>query len=143
MDKRALLEEWFQRFWVQEDMTAIEDMTVPDAPVLGLTDAPQITPEELRGFAQSLLALCNFDRIEIEKYTEDGDWAHVLTTFHATARNGGAPCPFTAQILVRIEGGRIVEGHNHPDFITLFQQLGIMPSDMLTRCLSANPGALA
>lgn len=141
MDMRPFFETWFTRFWINEDMAAAEDMASPDVVVQGLTDAPQTTREGMRDFGQALLALCDFQDIVIKHFMQDGDWAHMLVQFSGTARKTDKPFRFDAQILARAENGKIVEGYNHPDFLTLFQQLGTMPPDAISRCLSNKPMA--
>ena len=135
MEKRDFLETWFQRFWCDEDMSAIEDMMDVDTSIRGLTDAPKMGPDGLRAFAEAMLKLASFDRVTIDHLIESGDWAQMLATFHAIGRSNGTRAPFTAQILVKIENDKITDAYNHPDFITLYQQLGLMPADTMERCL--------
>ncbi len=135
MEKRAILENWFQRFWCDEDMSAIDDMVNVDMDIRGLTGTPKIGPDGLRAFAEAMLKLVSFDQVTIEHFMESGDWVQVLATFHAVGRSHGAQVPFTAQILVKIENDKLTDAYNHPDFISLYQQLGLMPADTMERCL--------
>lgn len=136
MDKRDVLDAWFQRFWCDEDLSAIDDMVSVDTDVRGLTDVPKVGPDGLRAFAEAMLKLISIDSVEIEHFMETGDWAQILATFHAVGRSNGVLAPFTAQILVKIEDDKITDAYNHPDFITLYQHLGLMPVDTIERCLS-------
>ena len=135
MEKRDVMENWFQRFWCDEDMSAIEDMVHIDIDIRGLTDLPKMGPDGLRAFAEAILKQVSFDRVTIEHFMESGDWAQALATFHTVARSDGTPAPFTAQILVKIENDKITDAYNHVDFISLYQQLGLLPADMMERCL--------
>ncbi len=136
MNNRQLMDSWFQRVWVDQDMSAIDQIMRPDTKATGLDDAPQITGAEFRGFAEALLAQVTFQKAAIVHFCEDAGWAHMLVKFAGTARAGDAPCVFTAQIMARIVDGKIVEAFNHPDYISLFQQLGTLPPDLIARCLS-------
>ena len=136
MEKREFLETWFQRFWCDEDMSAVDDMMKVDIGIRGLTGEPRIGADGFRAFAEAMLKLVSFDRISIDHFMEAGDWAQILATFHAVSRADGARLTFTAQILGKIEDDKITDAYNHPDFIALYQQLGLMPEDTMERCLS-------
>lgn len=139
MDMRAFFEIWFDRFWIKEDMTAADDMAQKNAVVHGLTDAPQVSRDGLRDFGQALLALCDFEVIVIKHFMQDGDWASMLVQFSGKSRANGDPIHFDAQILARAQGDKIAEAYNHPDYFTLFRQLGTIPQDAISRCLCNQP----
>lgn len=135
MTHRAFLETWFERVWHQEDLDAIHALMRPDATAHLIASAPRVGPDEFRGFAEALLALIGDVRVRIAHHIEDGDWSNVLLDVTAKSRRGGTPVAFSGQVLVRITDGRIAEGHNHLDYIALYEQLGLMPEGTLGRCL--------
>jgi hypothetical protein len=63
----------------------------------------------------------------------------ALCTFTGTTHDG-RKIAITGSIHARIVGGRILEAYNHFDFLGLFAQLGLLPPDVLGRCLSGRPG---
>nr|WP_277425198.1 ester cyclase [Pseudohalocynthiibacter aestuariivivens] len=99
---------------------------------------PVVGPDEFRAFAEALLAMIADVRIQIAHDMEDDDWLSVLIDVSARCRKQGTPISVTGQILVRMQDGKIAEGHSHLDYITLYEQLGMLPDGTQTRCMSGN-----
>lgn len=135
MTDRDILETWFRRVWQEEDLSAIDEMLAPDMQARGLREHPQIGPEEFRPFAEAMLALITDIKVNIRHHMQDGGWISALIEVNARTRNGGKPVSFTGQVLVRIRDGQLVEAYNHLDFISLYEQLGLMPEATLSQCL--------
>lgn len=135
MNNREILETWFRRVWHEEDLTTIHEMLVPDTKVRGLRAELQTGPDEFEPFAKALLELLSDIRISIESYMENGDWANALISVKANSRASGTPVSFTGQVLVKFGDDTIIEAHNHIDFITLYEQLGLLPASTMHKCL--------
>lgn len=143
MTKREILETWFQRVWHDEDRSVIPQMMRPDMRVEGLRATPQHGPEEFRLFVDAMLGLVSDMRITIAHFIESGDWASGLIQVTAKCRKTGKPVSFDGQFHVRFDDqGNLAEGYNHIDFISLYEQLGLMPTGTLAHCLggAALPG---
>lgn len=135
---RDFVETWFRRVWHEEDANAIAEMMVSDAHVKGMSRQVVVGAEGFTAFQQALLALLADVRIEIDRYSEDGDWVTVLFNIRSTCRKTGTTAEFTAQAIARIEDGRIAEAYNHVDFISMFEQLGMMPEGSFQTLLSGH-----
>ncbi|MGJ8617363.1 MAG: ester cyclase [Sulfitobacter sp.] len=135
MDKRTFFEEWFNSVWVEEDIGVISARMRPDVQVRGLTDEPQMSAEEFSGFAAAFHAQCNITSCTINHFCEQGEWAQMHVTFQATGRQSGKKATFTGQILARLNDDILVEGYNNIDFLSLFQQMDMLPADLMSRAL--------
>ncbi len=136
MTNAEVLETWFRRVWAEEDETAIDEMLVPETAARGLGGATHRGPEEFKKFHRALLALLGDFQIIIDRQMEEGDWVFSLIRIRATRRKDREPVEVGGQVLVRIIDNKIVDAHNHIDFIGLFGQLELLPGDCLDRCLS-------
>ncbi len=126
---------WFQRVWHEEDEAAIDDMLVVDTKAKGLGSEDLIGPEGFKMFHRALLGRTKDVDIEVARYMEDGDWISLLVVLRAKRRDTGAPVEMTGNVYVKIVDGKLVEGHNHFDFIRLFEQLELMPAKSMETCL--------
>ncbi|MEO1468590.1 MAG: nuclear transport factor 2 family protein [Pseudomonadota bacterium] len=136
---RAVCETWFRRVWWEQDETAIDEMLLPESRAEGLSDPDgpaMVGPEAFKIFHRSLLALIDRVEVIIERMVSEGECVSLLIHVRATCRRTGKPVEMRGHVMLRIVDGRLVEGHNHIDFIALFEQLDLMPADTLSTCLS-------
>lgn len=133
---RDVMETWFDRVWAQEDTTAIDELFVPDGRALGLGANVMIGPDGFKPFHTALLILLSDVVITIDKSIESGEWLSAVCTVQATDRKSAAPVTFTGSLTVKIADGKILEVYNHWDFMSLFGQLGLLPTGTFERALS-------
>ena len=74
--------------------------------------------------------------IRIDRSIEAGDWLWAQISVHAVTAEGMAPICAAGQVMMRIEGDRITEAYNAFDFLTFFQQAGLLPEDAFLLLLS-------
>jgi len=139
MTNLDVVKTWFQRVYTDEDLSAVDEMLEPRTEALGLAEHPLMGPEDFKGFVSGFLALLGNVRIAIDKSMEDGEWIHVLITVTGNGRKSDKMVRFPAQILVRIVDGKLVEGHNSVDFLSMFEQLGLLPDNAFATCFSGKP----
>lgn len=135
---RQLLEVWFDRVWAKQDTAAIHEMLVPDVKADGLGAAALLGPGEFLKFHQVLCKLLTGFQITITRSLESGEWISARCQVSAKAKPSGYPVVFPGALFARIKDGKIVEGSNHFDFLGLFCQLGLLPTDAFDRCLTGN-----
>ncbi len=136
MTKLKFLSEWYRRVWVEADPAAIDDYFAPRVGADGLMPDGQVSSEDFRALVPALLSLVRDLRIEIDRHIETGDWLWAQITVHATNAQGIDPIRAGGQIMMRIEDGKIVEAYNAFDFITFFEQAGLLPRDAFLLLLS-------
>lgn len=135
-DKVALLEEWFQRVWVDADLDAIGDFFSGEAEAKGLLPEMRIGPDDYRDFVPLVLALVEDIRIDLVNNTENDDWLQSLYKVTARSTSSSAPVVVLGQLSVKIADGKFIEAYNCFDFMGLFEQLGQLPEQSLAICLT-------
>lgn len=130
------IETWFQRVWVEEDASAIDELFVVDGLAHGLGDQPLEGPEGFKLFHTALLELVSDVQIEFVHSFEQGDWISYLGVFRAISKETGEPVAMNGGATCRIVDGKIVEAYNNWDFISLFIGLGLAPTDTFARAMS-------
>ena len=136
MTKLELLGNWYRRVWVEADPDAIDDYFAPRAGANGLMPDGQVSAEDFRALVPALLSLVRNLRIEVDRSIETDDWLWAQITVHATHAQGVNQIRASGQIMMRIEGDKIVEAYNAFDFITFFEQAGLLPEDAFLLLLS-------
>lgn len=136
MSKREFLEKWYREVWVEGDPEAIDRYFAPRAGAEGLMPDGQVGPEDFRALVPALLALVRDLDIKLEKVVEMGDWLWAQIVVSGAAAHDIAPIRATGQVMLRIEGDMITEAYNAFDFITFFEQAGLMPESAFLLLLS-------
>lgn len=158
---RRVIEEWLDRVWKQQDVSAIHEMYASGGPARGLGDQPIMGPDDFEQFHAAFCRLVDDIQVDIERSVESPKWVAALCTLRGRARATGEPIEMSGNIWARIETPEIkkrkkkkgkkkkkksekkrpprpviTEAYNHWDFITLFEQLGLLPPETMTRGLS-------
>lgn len=135
-NKLEILREWYRRVWIEADLDAIDEYFAPQAAADGLMPDGQVGAEDFRALVPALLALVRNLTIEIVKSVESDDWlwAQIVATGRSTKSD--SPIRAHGQVMVRFADGRIVEAYNCFDFITFFEQAGLLPKDAFLLLLS-------
>jgi len=132
------LRTWGRRVWVERDEAAIDEMMLADTAARGLGMQVLVRPEGFKQFHRAVCALLRDTDLVVDHHIEAEGWLAALCTFTGSAHDG-RKVAITGAIHARIAEGKIVEAYNHFDFLGLFAQLGLLPEDVLARCLSGQP----
>ena len=130
-----VLETWFRRVWTEQDADAIDELFVPDGAARGLGGNVLIGPAGFREFHSALRALLTDFVITIDKSLEEGEWISAVCTLRATSKESATPIEITGSVMIRISEGKLMEAYNHWDFIGMFSQLGLLPTNTFVRAL--------
>lgn len=136
MTKLELLQDWYRRVWVEADLTAIDRYFDPRVGVDGIMPDGQVGAEDFRALVPALLALVRDLSIEVDRSIETGEWLWTQFTVRAVTSHGVDPICARGQVMVRIDGNKIIEAYNSFDFITFFEQAGLLPQDAFMLLLS-------
>ncbi|HEX3560447.1 MAG TPA: ester cyclase [Pyrinomonadaceae bacterium] len=136
---KAFIRRWFEEVWNKGREEAIDEMMGEECAANGLVDEsgqPLRGPEEFKPFFRKFRE--GFPNVEVvvEDVIAEGDWVAARCSvrghhrgdalgFAATER----PVEFTGMTIVRISQGKIVEAWNNFDFMTMYQQLGVLRLD--------------
>lgn len=135
MSLGQLLEDLIKRTWEQADTTAIPAMIAPRASIRGLEDSVHHGPEEFALFHKMIIDQFRDIKITVLNRIEQDDWVAMSFSVRATERLEGRRINTVGHVLSRFEDGRVIEGHNFLDMMTLFEQAGRLPPRALDHCL--------
>jgi predicted ester cyclase len=129
----TVVENWFEEVWNGANEEAIDRLLAPGAVVHGLVDAAGNEvdgPEAFKQmFRQFHVALSNI-HVAVEATVTEGDLQVarcIVTASHTGDGFGkpplGKPIRFTGISIIRVKDGKIAEGWNSFDFMTMFDQM--------------------
>lgn len=131
----TVLHRWFDEVWNQGREDAIDTLMAPDAIVHGLaegSDAEIRGPAGFKPFFRKFRTAFPDLQIAIEDAIAVGDRVAVRCTVTATHTGPGVlpaptgkPTQFSGMCIVRVKDGKIAEGWNNFDFLSLYHQLGL------------------
>lgn len=131
MDPETLIRAWFREVWDEGHEDAIDRFMTPDALVHGLGEAPIRGPEGFKPYFRAMRAALGDLEVRVVRTVVEGDM--VAAHCHVVARHAGEglggpptnrPVDFFGMTMARVVKGRLVEGWNVFDFLTMYQQLG-------------------
>jgi len=129
----AMLRRWFDELWNQGREDTIDRLLAPDAKVYGLP-VPITGPGEFKPFFRQFRQAFPDIQITVVSTVAEGD--RVAAHCHVVATHLGEflkvpptkrRVEFSGMCIVRAAGAQFVEGWNCFDFLTCYQQIGVMP----------------
>jgi steroid delta-isomerase-like uncharacterized protein len=127
----ALARDWFESVWNKQDESAIDRLLHPEALAHGPGAQPIRGPEQFKIFSRLFKTAFGNMRIQVERTVAQGDivvaLCHVTGTHVGDSLGGpatGKDVDFRGTTTFRVSDGKIVEGWNTFDFLTMYQQLG-------------------
>ena len=136
MEKRDILQEWYQRVWIDADLDAIDQLFSPDTQAQGLLPDLKVGPDDFRELVPMFLDMVEDPKVSLDKVMEDGDWASALYSMRVTNPANGEPVIGSGQLFARFEGDKMVETYNSFDFMSFFEQMGLLPEQSMALCLT-------
>jgi predicted ester cyclase len=134
----TLARRWFREVWVQGDESAIDRLMHPEAVAYGLTAEPVRGPAQFKPYYRALKAALGGIHIEVLRTIVEGDVCAIHCQVKATHSGGtlggpatGRAVDFCGVTIVRVADGRIIEGWNCFDFLTMYQQIGWVRNPVL------------
>ncbi len=135
-NKKQIIENWFRRVWVEQDLDAIDDMFKPTSKAEGVLPGFEVGPDDFREMASMYLALVEDPMVCVEKVMIDGDWAAALWTMSIVNPVSGENVTGFGQLFVRFEGDIMVEAYNNFDLVNFFEKMGFLPEQTMALCLT-------
>ncbi|MBK1634423.1 ester cyclase [Rhodovulum adriaticum] len=131
MNRTQQLEDWYRRVYLQGELDAVETLFTDSTRAQGLMADAQVGPKDIRVFVMALMHLVAAPHFRIVKTVEAGDWLAALIETEAIRADTGQPIRVTGQLMARFQDGRIAEAYNNFDFLTFFEQMGLLPEQSL------------
>ena len=135
-DNKTIERRWFEEVWNGRSVGAIDRRMAPECVVHGLDRTGQdlIGPAGFKPFHQAFLNAFGNLHIDVEDVIEEGDKIAIrwTATGHHTGDGLGFPATnremhVSGVTIARIRGGKLGEGWNNFDALTMLQQLGALP----------------
>ncbi|OLE54845.1 MAG: hypothetical protein AUG51_05740 [Acidobacteria bacterium 13_1_20CM_3_53_8] len=135
-ENRALIHRWFEEVWNKGRTDAIDEMFAADGIAHGLSDEsgqPLRGPAGFKAFHQKFREAFPDINITIEDTVSERDkiaarcrvrGKHTGDTLGYAATH--KPVEFTGITIIRVSDGQIVEAWNNFDFLTMYQQMGVI-----------------
>ena len=134
----AVIRRWFQEVWNERREDAIDRLMAPDARAHGLSADVIVGPGSFKPFYRTMCNAFGEFKVEVVQTLVDGErvaaCCRVTGTHTSDALGGkatGKSGDFCGTTICRVRDGRIVEGWNTFDFLTMYQQLGWVPSPVV------------
>ncbi|SEQ83546.1 ester cyclase [Thalassovita taeanensis] len=136
MTNSDILREWYARVWEKGDLSAVDELFVPDATADGLVPEMEVGTEEFKILVATIQELITLPRVSVEKTVEQDNWVSGFMTMQAETQDKRKPVHVSGMVLCRIDDGKIVETYNAFDFVGFFEQLGLLPANTIALCMS-------
>ena len=134
----AVAREWFEQVWNKGSEEAIDKYLAADARMHGLSGPdgkPLLGPEGFKPFWRQFRSAFPDIRISVARTISEGEF--VAVHCHVSAKHLGhglqvaptqKPIDIWGMGMARIHNGQVVEAWNSFDFMSLYQQVGILPA---------------
>ena len=123
-DKKSTLTwRWMEEVWNNGRESAIDEMLDENAVIHGLEGITEKGPAGFKIFHRSFKEQFPKIHVKLEHVVKDGDHENSRCSVDATNASG-QEVHFTGMTSVQIENGKIKEGWNSFDFMSMYQQLG-------------------
>lgn len=136
MTKTELFARWCDEVWRKGNLDAIDAYLVPSTVTAGVVPDMQMGPKEFRELVTVVLHHVGEVEPVVLHSVEQNDWLAIMMRFDTSRADNGAPVSVPGQVFVRFDGDKMIESYNHLDYLSFFEQLGLMPPDTLTICLT-------
>jgi steroid delta-isomerase-like uncharacterized protein len=133
----VVVRTWFDEVWNRGNESAIDRLLAPDAIAHGLPGGggqPLRGPEAFKPFVRSFRSAFPDIQVVVERTVTEGNMvcAHChVTATHRGDGMGVAPTGerivFSGMTISRVENDRIHEAWNSFDFMSMFQQIRMLP----------------
>ena len=130
----AIARRWFREVWDEGKEEVIDQMLAPDAIVHGLTGPdgpPMVGAAQFKPLFHMFREALGDLTIDVERTVVQGDTCAVQCRVrgkHVGRSLGGEPThrpvDFRGVTIMRVRDGKLVEGWNFFDFLTMYQQMG-------------------
>ncbi len=119
----TLTYRWMQEVWNKGREDAIDEMMGANAEVHGIEDIKEKGTESFKQFFRNFRNQFPQIHVEVEDVVSQDNYETSRCVVDAINASG-QKVSFTGMTFVRIEDGKIAEGWNNFDFLSMYQQLG-------------------
>jgi len=137
MTNLEFLQEWYHQVWIEGDPDAVDRFFLPRTGAQGLMPDGQVGPEDFKALVPALRALVRNLDITVVRSLDFGEWIWAQINVRAAMADSMRQIDASGQVTVRIVDGKITEAYNCFDFLTFFEQAGLLPENAFLLLLSS------
>lgn len=126
---REILDTWCRRVWTERDEGAIHELFSTAGSAGGMGREKLAGPADFVPFHQAICAMVTDTQLRIDHVIEQGDEMFTLATFSGKCAETGTPVEIEGSMSFEFADGQILHCANHFEFMTMFEQLGLLPQD--------------
>lgn len=139
-ENEALIRRWVEEVWNQKRPEVIEELCAPDVRAHGMGPNGTVLqgPGAFRGAYDAFTEAFPDVQIAIDQLVAGGDLVSCHLTCRGTHKGhslgvppSGRSVTFPVMTMARIREGRIIEGWNVLDLLTVMQQVEAVPKESL------------
>lgn len=129
---KVLIHRWFEEVWNKKRESAIAEMIHPNALIYGLGDRPVRGAADLLPFWKQFTTAIPNLTVAVESTVAEDDRVAARCSVRGRHTGPGLGAPtgnaiaFSGMVLVHIRDGKFHEAWNSFDFLTLYQQIGLV-----------------
>jgi predicted ester cyclase len=137
----AVVRQWFKEVWDEGNEETIDRLMAPDGRIHGLTGLdgpPMIGPAAFKPLFQTFRGALGDLEIVVERTITEGEFCTAYCRVkgrhigpHLGGPPTGRPVDFHGMTIARVRDGRLIEGWNVYDFLTMYQQIGWVGNPVL------------
>ena len=116
------MHRWMEEVWNNQNEAAIDELLDQDAKIHGL-DQEMVGPQEFKPFFRTFLEGFSSVHVDAEVLVANEDFEAAQCQVRARSADG-KDVNFTGIVIAKFKDGKIVEGWNAFDFVTMYNQLG-------------------
>jgi len=130
----AIARTWFEEVWNQGRVDAIHRLFAADCLAKGLPGVDTTGPAAFEVLFHRFRGAFPDIRVTVERTITEGEWVAAICQVSGTHTGDtlgpptGQPVNFSGVAIARVAGGQIREADNCFDFLTMYQQLGVVPA---------------
>ncbi len=114
---------WMEQVWNQGREEAIDEMMDANAEIHGIEDIKEKGTAAFKEFFRNFRTQFPQIHLQVDEVVAQDDYETSRCTVDATNANG-QQVHFAGMTCVRIKDGKIAEGWNNFDFLSMYQQMG-------------------
>jgi len=140
-ENEALIRRWVEEVWNQKRPDVIEELLAPDVLAHGMGPNGTVLhgPQAFRAAYDTLTGAFPDVQIAVDQLVAAGDMVSCHLTCRATHGGdtlgvppSGRAVTFPVMTMARVQDGRIVEGWNVLDLLSVLQQVEAVPKESLS-----------
>ena len=129
----TVIYRWMEEVWNQGNENAIDNLLDDNSNIHGIAQVSAPGPEGFKVFFKTFREQFPELHVEVEDVVSEEDLEFARCYVRAT-NAAGQKVEFTGMTCIRIQNGKITEGWNNFDFMSMYEQLGykmIQPKEMI------------